>query len=72
VFEFVSLFAPIEALKMQNSIKRAVGAAFLKQLGVTGAQVQEGILCIIYCVLMSMCSVFKMFKKVFYRSYFMY
>ena len=72
MFEFVSLFAPIEALKMQNSIKRAVGAAFLKQLGVTGAQVQEGILYIICYVLICMFSVFKIFKKAFYRSYFMY
>ena len=41
LFGFVRLFAPLEALKLQNSLKRSLGAAFLKKMGIEGLRVAE-------------------------------
>lgn len=40
-FGFVRIFAPIEALKLQNSLKRNLGLALLKKMGVDGLRVAE-------------------------------
>ena len=41
LFGFVHLFAPVEALKLQNSLKRSLGTAFLKKMGIEGLRVAE-------------------------------
>merc|ERR1711939_391615 len=41
-FGIVRLFAPLEALKLQNSLKRDLGSAFLKRMGIDDMRVTEG------------------------------
>jgi hypothetical protein len=43
-FRVAALFAPVDALKYQNDMKRAVGAAFLQRWGVKGLHIQQGYL----------------------------